>query len=747
MRGAITVLAIIVMLVVAFAVFRNSSAPVGQPTQTEHQAAEARKATETAPGPAAPAEHVPLTDAAATPAPAAPALAPAAAAAPTEAIPGLNVLPAATPAERKLGSTDRDGDFAVELALTRWGAGVEHIALADYRTSARAEADAYKIATTLSAGGQVSFPFAARRLEINGQAVPEKGSLDAIAWSAGEVQDTPQGQSVEYRISIADASGAPVVDVVRRYTVPRNTKDEHGKSIPNYDLRLDQEIVNRTDRPLSIEWKQNLQGDLTLDDAAYMGDRRMYVTGYFNTKRDRERSKVWTQDAFVLRHTLLQDGAIWPSPYLTNDPVLAWLASENRYFAVVTHTPVPANDEAKVADLKPLEEVFPRLSAVAFPGSHLPDDQRALVFAAETNPTTVAAGGTLGLPLAIFAGPRQATVFASAPYKLLGFDQLLRYELSCSWCTFQWLAVGLLRFLEAIHWVVRDWGVAIVILVLIVRALLHPLTKKAQVGMMKMSKQMQALQPEIEKIRKKYGEDNAKIQMETMRLYREKGVNFANMLGCLPMFLQTPIWIALYAMLYFAIELRHEPAFYGVFQHIGEAFGYYWPFLGDLSSADQFIPIFDTPQQINLWFIHLNFQSINILPLLMGLVFYFNMKFTSPPPPEAPPGGKLTEQQEMMAQQQRIMKIMFPIMMPFFLYSAPSGLTLYICASTLAGIVDSYIVRRHVREQEAAGKLFETKPRNPNGFMAKMARVAEQKQRELLERQQQMQRGKPRSGR
>ena len=97
---------------------------------------------------------------------------------------------------------------------------------------------------------------------------------------------------------------------------------------------------------------------------------------------------------------------------------------------------------------------------------------------------------------------------------------------------------------------VHDWGVAIIILVGVVRLILHPITKKAQVNMMKMGRQMSALQPDMEKLKKRYKDDQKKLNQEMMKLYREKGVNPANMLGCLPMFLQMPIWIALYAMLY-----------------------------------------------------------------------------------------------------------------------------------------------------------------------------------------------------
>ena len=186
------------------------------------------------------------------------------------------------------------------------------------------------------------------------------------------------------------------------------------------------------------------------------------------------------------------------------------------------------------------------------------------------------------------------------------------------------------------------------------------------------------------------------------------------------MFLQMPIWVALYAMLYFAIDLRHEPAFYGVFQHLGSLFGGSWPFLADLSVSDRFIPLFEPSEDtiLRLPIITIDYSAINILPPLMAVVMFFNMKFTQPPPPE----NETEEQKQQRRQQQMVMKIM-PFLFPILLYSAPSGLTLYICASTAAGIFDSYLVRKHVRELEAAGKLFEKKPRKEGGFMDRLSKT------------------------
>jgi YidC/Oxa1 family membrane protein insertase len=158
------------------------------------------------------------------------------------------------------------------------------------------------------------------------------------------------------------------------------------------------------------------------------------------------------------------------------------------------------------------------------------------------------------------------------------------------------------------------------------------------------------------------------------------GVNPFQMLGCLPMFLQMPIWVALYALLYFMFDIRQEPAFFGVFQLFGD-----WPFLADLSSADHFFGQFAEPKHFLLW----NITGINLLPILMGFIFFIQQKYMSPQSMATTP-----EQ----ASQQKIMRVMMVVLFPLMLYSAPSGLTLYILTSSTVGILESRRIRKHIDE-------------------------------------------------
>ena len=174
-----------------------------------------------------------------------------------------------------------------------------------------------------------------------------------------------------------------------------------------------------------------------------------------------------------------------------------------------------------------------------------------------------------------------------------------------------------------------NYGIAILLLTVIIRVLFWPLTHKGTESM----KRMQALQPQMQEIKEKYKDNPQRMQQETMALYKEHKVN--PMGGCLPMFIQIPVFIALFTVLRSAIELRFS--------------GFLW--ISDLSEPENLfagmVPIVG---------------SLNILPLLMSATMMWQQRLT-------PTAGD--------AQQQKMMSVMMPVMMLFFFYKMPSGLVLY----------------------------------------------------------------------
>lgn len=662
----------------------------------------------------------------------------------TPAVPALNAPAFKTVYKAKgftqarvatIGSNDKTTGFNLQVELSAWGASVLNTTASRY-TDEVIHGHAYKLQHYVvdPLSGRFFMPFAARAIYIDGQPV----DLSGVRWelvtptdnyrltllpAPPDTQATTQPAAVlenkaVYAITIVDDNNQPVLKITRTWTVAKDS----------YQVQLQQDLQNLSGRDLNIVWQQYAMGDLP-QETAYMGDRRLDVVGYFNVSYNPTRQFVYTttdtisRDAGITQFTKTNNRthALWPLIGGPPQAEMVWLAYRNRYFATSVYRPI---DDATLGKpgthLKQLDEIFP-VVGLDIIGNYPPADPHfdssSAFLTLQSAPIAIPAAQTKNLNLTVYAGPLDPTILAAAPYKQLAFNDMIIYSLGgfCSFCTFQWLAHLLLNFLYLIHAVTGDWGIAIIVLVLVVRLLLHPITKRSQINMAKMGKQMASIQPELEKIKKKYANDPSAQNTETLRLYREKNINPLNMLGCAPMFLQMPIWIALYAMLYFAIELRHAPAFWGLFQAISPN----WTFFADLSSPDRLMVFLPESRFLNLLFIKLDYSSLNIMPILMGIVFVVNQKLTAPPATT-----------DTAKQQQKIM-LFVTILFPFMLYSAPSGLTLYIFASTAAGIVDSLIVKRHIAREEAAGTLFKVDPNKKPGFMTVLSKIVESQQAKL----------------
>jgi YidC/Oxa1 family membrane protein insertase len=193
---------------------------------------------------------------------------------------------------------------------------------------------------------------------------------------------------------------------------------------------------------------------------------------------------------------------------------------------------------------------------------------------------------------------------------------------------FEILSRPLLALLRWLQGYVVNWGIAIIIMTIIVRTAMFPLAFKGMTSMRK----MQALGPKITALREKYKGDKERMNKEIMKFYGQHKVN--PMGGCLPMVLQIPIFIALYQALLPAIELRHTPFFI------------WW---SDLSAADYTL----------------------ILPILMGVSMFVQQSLTPTP--------------TMDPTQAKIMKWM-PVMMVMFFLNMPSGLVLYWVVSNIISV-------------------------------------------------------------
>ena len=226
----------------------------------------------------------------------------------------------------------------------------------------------------------------------------------------------------------------------------------------------------------------------------------------------------------------------------------------------------------------------------------------------------------------------------------------------------------LLLIMKFFQRVVKNWGVAIILLTFLINIVLYPLTFKS----LKSMREMQALQPKIEALRIAYKNNPQKLNREIMELYKKHKIN--PMGGCLPILLQMPVFFALYQVLMRSIELRGAP--------------FLW--IRDLSQPDRLIVFnFSIP-----WF----GKELNILPILMAGSMFLQQKLSTP---------KRTALQgtvDQYAQQQKMMAIMMPLMFGVLFYHLPSGLVLYWFTNTLLTMAEQGIFLRkylfHVEHSE-----------------------------------------------
>jgi len=229
----------------------------------------------------------------------------------------------------------------------------------------------------------------------------------------------------------------------------------------------------------------------------------------------------------------------------------------------------------------------------------------------------------------VFAGPKDLDLLREA-------SPSLESALDFGW--FRLLAVPLLSMMKLFYVWVGNWAIAIVLLTILIRLLMFPLTQKSFVQMQK----MQVLKPEMDEVQKKYQNDKERLHKEMMNLYKRHGVNPLG--GCLPMMLQMPVWFALYRMIYNAVDLYQAPLFL-------------W--IQDMTQPDPYY----------------------ILPLMLGVFFYVQQLFT----PVSPSAD---------ATQQKIMRYFMPIMFSGMMLFLPAGLVFYIFISTLFGIGQQWVIRR-----------------------------------------------------
>ncbi|MHC4990137.1 MAG: hypothetical protein ACYTGC_04075, partial [Planctomycetota bacterium] len=391
------------------------------------------------------------------------------------------------------------------LELTSRGAGISRITLSDqwHTVRARQQADAHYralnggdpdppplpddamryVLTETHDLGALSIPvMAAQSIEIDGIAV------DLLFDEAGQPVDWTATDLGVMTVDILDEQDRAVARVRREFVLGENG-----------DITLRQRIDNLLARPITVKWLQWGPNDLIPDRARYM-DRRRFRFGYlYPPERDPSRQLVFADPGMLIERADVvkaDDFLLWPNDTSRSRGYeLSWFASTNRYFALVIH---PVLDDLEQSPRK-MTDVVASIGHV----TTTREPKTAVVFTQLFSPArTIEPGGSTAFDLGVYAGPQDRSILGRIePFVALRMQELILFQMSscCAICTFQWLADLLIQFLSFVERIVGDWGISIIFLVCVVRAMLHPLTKRAQINMHRFSHAMTSMKPELER--------------------------------------------------------------------------------------------------------------------------------------------------------------------------------------------------------------------------------------------------------
>ena len=578
-----------------------------------------------------------------------------------------------------IGGMDPQSGFYLFVQLTTKGSAIKFVKLSQFSESVRDKSKKYTLLSPVKYSNNTKFSLSTEKIvvsEENGKSV--EINLENVNWfyNISKIKD---GQKITFYVDIADGKGK-LLRLTKNYILKKKT----------YDLVVDCRIKNLSKRKYFVKLYQ--LGAIGIRKEDPRSDyRKVYAAVRLASSGDIQIKKAARKE--ILKKSDLS--------YRLDDidEEVIWAGQANKYFDALMS---PIDSQGR-ANGKRIEAVY----AHCF--SNIEDLGEDLTTLWCSRKIVLNPNSSSSLDFELYLGPKSNTIFNSVEkYRKRYYAGTIEY----TWCTMQWLADIMVKLLKFLYLITHNYGLAIILMVVIVRALLHPITKSSQLNMMRMQQNMQKLQPKMQAIREKYKNNREAMNKAIMELYREEGINPAGqMLGCLPMMLQMPIWVALWTSLNTTFELRHQPFFL-------------W--IRDLAGPDSLIH-FSKAIEIPLISGMVGpIHDFNVLPLLLVVSMLLQQKFMAQPTsPDADPA---------QAKQQKIMFYFMGIFFGLILYNAPSGLNLYILTSNFLGVIENKRIRKHL-EEEKNKPVTPSKQRRGDSWWAKLQKKMEQMAREYEEQQ------------
>jgi YidC/Oxa1 family membrane protein insertase len=271
---------------------------------------------------------------------------------------------------------------------------------------------------------------------------------------------------------------------------------------------------------------------------------------------------------------------------------------------------------------------------------------------------TVAPGATTSVNARLFAGAKEVAVIDHYDKAL----NLNRFELLIDWGWFYFITKPLFWLIDILFRYLHNFGLAILAVTVIIKLVFFPLANKSYASMAK----MKAVQPQMQMIRERYGDDKVKQQQALMELYKKEKIN--PLAGCLPIVIQIPVFFALYKVLFVTIEMRHAPFFGWIHDLAAPDPTNLFNLFGLLPFDPTVLPVFGPFLHMGIW------------PIIMGITMWVQMKLNPSPPDPT----------------QKMIFDWMPLIFTFMLASVPAGLVIYWAwNNTLSVLQQSVIMKRN----------------------------------------------------
>ena len=538
-----------------------------------------------------------------------------------------------------LGSLDAESGYAMQVRIDAAGAAIEDVALSDPRY--RSLRDTTEQAVILGTNATRDRTFSMAVDAIDRQLAEHGQSLETINWERQPQTGDANGQSVTYAFTALDGS----LRVEKTYTLPLRTAASDGGYIPvdtdpsAYTLQIAVRVTNLTDEEQQLTYEiQGPVGVLLENDqhtSKYRDIKIEFVGDDSDVTVAASSVQDWVSDYTqegVTEHDALQERMSeehkWTGAF-------RYAGIDVQFFAVLIAPLDERSPDQRIADAW-IDRTYPVLIAA---NEEIPRHSD-ISFRMQSRKITLQGGeanGKVEHRYAMFVGPKRKELLDPEP---LAAVSVLNY----GW--FGFVARGMHWLLSSFHSLGLPYFMCIICLTVLVRGCLFPLSRKQAIS----AARMKELQPRIQELKAKFGDDREKLARAQMELWRKHKINPFS--GCAPLVLQLPVFIGLYTALSSAVDLRLA--------------SFLW--IENLAAPDH---LFQLPFRIP----YLG-DYFNLLPVLTVFLFLAQQKLFMPPP--------VDEQTEAQYKMMNVMTLMFG----FLFWHQAAGLCIYFIASSVWGIAE-----------------------------------------------------------